>query len=208
MFLFDKRTADKLHKPRRKETISEMLRHGVRQLERCRHPRLLHVLHSVEETPDTLAFATEPVAFSLGNVFASTQEDKCGQSAVKDAGDAEAGSHLSEASHVNDQPGADHVKATGDLPFLDIEIKYGIFQVSHPCFVVCVCVCFDQSGWRMAAATPTSPLTADVTSDSIEFPTRLGSARLGSALFFQFDLIFNLATNLEIVGMIQSHRFQ
>ena len=59
MFVFDKRTADKLHKPRRKETISEMLRHGVRQLERCRHPRLLHVLHSVEETGDTLAFATD-----------------------------------------------------------------------------------------------------------------------------------------------------
>lgn len=67
MFLFDKRTADKLHKPRRKETISEMLRHGVRQLERCRHPRLLHVLHSVEETADTLAFATEAVVASLAN---------------------------------------------------------------------------------------------------------------------------------------------
>lgn len=131
MFLFDKRTADKLHKPRRRETISEMLRHGVRQLARCRHPRLLHVLHSVEETPDTLAFATEPVAFSLANVFSSAVEDKC-QLPGKEASETGDGgcSHLSEASYVDDPPGADNVKTTGDLPFLDIEIKYGIFQVS------------------------------------------------------------------------------
>ena len=129
MFVFDKRTADKLHKPRRKETISEMLRHGVRQLERCRHPRLLHVLHSVEETPDTLAFATEPVAYSLGNVFSSTLEDKV-QFPSRD-NDADGAPHQSEAaSDVNDQPTVDPVKPTGDLPFLDIEIKYGIFQVT------------------------------------------------------------------------------
>lgn len=135
MFLFDKRTADKLHKPRRKETISEMLRHGVRQLERCRHPRLLHVLHSVEETSDTLAFATEPVATSLGNALAAL-EDGEGQHqhhpqqttlgntiAVAESYN---GSRRNSAREVKPST----VSATCDLPFLDIEIKYGIYQVT------------------------------------------------------------------------------
>ena len=127
VFLFDKRTADKLHKPRRKETISEMLRHGVRQLERCRHPRLLHVLHSVEETSDTLAFATEPVATSLGNALAAL-EDSC----VEGQQGGTSGNTIAVAESYNGgrRNSAREVKPPAtDLPFLDIEIKYGIYQV-------------------------------------------------------------------------------
>lgn len=43
MFVFEKKTAEKLHKPRRREVVTELLRHGIRQLERHRHPRLLQV---------------------------------------------------------------------------------------------------------------------------------------------------------------------
>jgi len=129
VFLFDKRTADKLHKPRRKETISEMLRHGVRQLERCRHPRLLNVLHSVEETADTLAFATEPVAFSLANVFTSSL-GLDPHAVDRDASDG-APSLQQPAPASGDDDDTHGRQAAGDLPFLDIEIKYGIFQLTE-----------------------------------------------------------------------------
>ena len=69
IFYFDKKLADKLHKPKRKETISEILRFGVRQLERFRHPKMLAILHPIEETSDTLAFASEPVLGSLANLY-------------------------------------------------------------------------------------------------------------------------------------------
>lgn len=135
VFVFDKRTADKLHKPRRKETISEMLRHGVRQLERCRHPRLLQVLHLVEETADTLAFATEPVIASLANIFTEV-DDKPSQH--KDSAETETGGNANvAASHAKDGSMSNnelvHDETTGvsstELPFLDIELKYGILQV-------------------------------------------------------------------------------
>lgn len=141
MFLFDKRTADKLHKPRRKETISEMLRHGVRQLERCRHPRLLHVLHSVEETSDTLAFATEPVAASLGNVLAALEENSSSSSSVEVVNVQQVSQQPSSSSNtsiltVAENHNGSRRNSAREISrpievqqFLDIEIKYGIYQV-------------------------------------------------------------------------------
>ena len=41
--MFEKRSVEKIHKPKRKETVAEMLRGGVRQLERLRHPKILTV---------------------------------------------------------------------------------------------------------------------------------------------------------------------
>ena len=49
VFIFEKRIADKLHKPRRRETVAEILRREVQQLQRIKHPKVLQVLHSVEE---------------------------------------------------------------------------------------------------------------------------------------------------------------
>lgn len=40
MFIFEKKIAEKLHKPRRKETITELLKSSVKTLERFRHPRV------------------------------------------------------------------------------------------------------------------------------------------------------------------------
>lgn len=104
MFIFEKKIAEKLHKPRRKETITELLKSSVKTLERFRHPRvsvsfgdpqsiitfplrhpphhqpistfcslapqILQIYHTVEESADTLAFASEPIFASLSNVLA------------------------------------------------------------------------------------------------------------------------------------------
>lgn len=70
VFLFEKRTAEKLHKPKRKESVTELLRTSVKRLDRYRHPKILQVIHPVEECQDTLAFATEPILASLANVLA------------------------------------------------------------------------------------------------------------------------------------------
>jgi len=101
VFIFEKKIAEKLHKPRRKETITELLKSSVKTLERFRHPRvspswppidnyfsvkppfgvsssssvpfapqILQIYHTVEESADTLAFASEPIFASLSNVLA------------------------------------------------------------------------------------------------------------------------------------------
>ncbi|KAI2801048.1 hypothetical protein BLOT_011622, partial [Blomia tropicalis] len=103
IFFFDKRTADKLHKPKRKETISEILRFSVRQLDRFRHPKILSIVHSVEESSDTLAFATEPVIGSLANVYDYLDE------------------RLPQA----------FVSKLKDYNLLDFEIKYGLLQMTE-----------------------------------------------------------------------------
>ncbi|KXJ79503.1 hypothetical protein RP20_CCG000608 [Aedes albopictus] len=42
IFVFEKRTAEKLHKPKRKDLVTEILRASVKQLERFRHPKVDH----------------------------------------------------------------------------------------------------------------------------------------------------------------------
>ncbi|XP_054169221.1 SCY1-like protein 2 [Oppia nitens] len=103
VFFFDKRVAEKLHKPKRKETIAEILRFSVRQLDRLRHPKMLTLLHSVEESSDTLAFATEPVMASLANIL-GTLDDRLPQ-------------HLPK-----------HIR---EYTLLDFEIKYGLLQITE-----------------------------------------------------------------------------
>ncbi|KAH9363289.1 hypothetical protein HPB48_006395 [Haemaphysalis longicornis] len=49
VFVFEKRVAEKLHKPKRKETVTEILRFSVRQLDRFKHPKLLTIYHPIEE---------------------------------------------------------------------------------------------------------------------------------------------------------------
>jgi len=47
--MFEKRVADKLHKPKRREIVTDMLRRDAITLSRMRHHRILRVLHSAEE---------------------------------------------------------------------------------------------------------------------------------------------------------------
>ncbi|XP_075230291.1 SCY1-like protein bma [Lycorma delicatula] len=112
VFVFEKRCAEKLHKPKRKETVTELLRGSVRQLERFRHPKILQVLHPVEENNDTLAFASEPVLASLANILAFQ----------------EVGPPATGASQPHQPPRPPHAK---EYNFLDIELKYGILQITE-----------------------------------------------------------------------------
>ncbi|XP_059477064.1 SCY1-like protein 2 isoform X2 [Neocloeon triangulifer] len=103
VFLFEKRTAEKLHKPKRKETVTEILRASVRQLERFRHPKILQVLHSVEECSETLAFAAEPVYASMANILA----------------------------YQEDRPQGGPPPLAREYNFLEIELKYGLLQITE-----------------------------------------------------------------------------
>ena len=69
MFVFDKRSVEKLHRPKRKEAMTELLKVGIGHLQCYRHPRLLTVIHGPEESQDALVFVTEPLIGSLANIL-------------------------------------------------------------------------------------------------------------------------------------------
>ncbi|XP_072380250.1 SCY1-like protein 2 [Diabrotica undecimpunctata] len=71
IFVFEKRQLDRYSKTDR-ELILEVLRRGVVQLTKIRHPKILTVQHPLEESRDSLAFAAEPVFASLANVLGQT----------------------------------------------------------------------------------------------------------------------------------------
>ena len=68
IFVFEKKQLDQYAK-RDREVALELLRRGVSQLTRLRHPSVLIVQHPLEESRDSLAFATEPVLASLANLL-------------------------------------------------------------------------------------------------------------------------------------------
>ncbi|CAI9739377.1 2 [Octopus vulgaris] len=102
VFIFEKRVADKLHKPRRRETVAEILRKEVHQLQRIKHPKILQVFHTLEECHDSLAFACEPVQGSLANLL---------------------GNYKGLPANM---PGE-----LKECDFIEIEIKYGILQIAE-----------------------------------------------------------------------------
>ncbi|XP_038118205.1 SCY1-like protein 2 isoform X8 [Culex quinquefasciatus] len=121
IFVFEKRTAEKLHKPKRKDMVTEILRASVKQLERFRHPKILQIMHTVEESSETLSFATEPVIASLANVLA--YQESAGT--VPGPPSTGASQQLQNSSPAN-RPA--HAK---EYNFLDIELKYGILQITE-----------------------------------------------------------------------------
>jgi SCY1-like protein 2 len=68
IFVFEKKQLDQFAK-RDRELVLDLLRRGVSQLTRLRHPSVLIVQHPLEESRDSLAFATEPVLASLSNLL-------------------------------------------------------------------------------------------------------------------------------------------
>ncbi|CRL00270.1 CLUMA_CG013543, isoform A [Clunio marinus] len=117
VFLFEKRCAEKLHKPKRKETVTELLRTSVKHLERFRHPKILQIIHTVEECPETLAFATEPVLASLANILAFY--------------DVTFPTPTTGASQANQPQMPQRPAHATEYNFLDIELKYGILQITE-----------------------------------------------------------------------------
>ncbi|XP_015043072.1 SCY1-like protein 2 isoform X2 [Drosophila pseudoobscura] len=130
VFIFEKKVAEKLHKPRRKETITELLKSSVKTLERFRHPRILQIYHTVEESADTLAFASEPIFASLSNVLAFHESKTYDNANVAAAGGAGAGvgpAQTQGPAGVQPQRPA-HAK---EYSFLDMELKYGFLQLTE-----------------------------------------------------------------------------
>lgn len=101
LFLFEKRQLDRYSRKDR-DLIIEVLKKGVAQLTRLRHPSILTVQHPLEESRDSLAFATEPVSVSLANLL---------------------GSHENLPIPVP--------AAIRDYNFYDVEIKYGLLTLSE-----------------------------------------------------------------------------
>lgn len=65
IFLFDKNQLKFIKEDR--DAILDVLRRGVVQLTKIRHPRILTVEHPIEESRDSIAFVTEPILASLAN---------------------------------------------------------------------------------------------------------------------------------------------
>ncbi|KAL5960538.1 SCY1-like protein 2 [Taenia solium] len=68
VWIFEKKALDRFAKSE-KEIIIEKLKLGVAALTRFRHPRILSVVHPLEESRVSLGFATEPVFTSLANAL-------------------------------------------------------------------------------------------------------------------------------------------
>lgn len=72
IFVFEKKHLDRWSKADR-DIMLEILRRGIVQLTKLRHPQILTVQHSLEESRESLAFATEPVFASLANILGNTE---------------------------------------------------------------------------------------------------------------------------------------
>lgn len=77
IFAFDKKIVDNWPKEDR-DALLDTLRKGVTQLTKLRHPRILTLNHPLEESRDTIAFATEPIIASLANLLGNLQNTPSG----------------------------------------------------------------------------------------------------------------------------------
>ncbi|XP_074660657.1 SCY1-like protein 2 isoform X2 [Tubulanus polymorphus] len=100
VFMFEKKLIDRYSK-KDKEIIVSVLKKGVANLTRLRHPKILSVLHPIEESRDSLAFATERVFASLANM-------------------------LGNCDNVPNPLPAE----LKDCKLFDVEIKYGLLQIT------------------------------------------------------------------------------
>ncbi|OXU18956.1 hypothetical protein TSAR_000013, partial [Trichomalopsis sarcophagae] len=102
IFVFEKRLLEQWPEKAVRDNVVETLKKGVVQLTKLRHPQILTVQHPLEESRDSLAFATEPVFASLANILGSV--DNLPQSA----------------------------QATlRDYKILDLEMKFGLYQLGE-----------------------------------------------------------------------------
>lgn len=101
VFVFEKKQLEGYARKDR-DLILDYLRKGVSQLTRLRHPSVLIVQHPLEESRDSLAFATEPVVASLANLL---------------------GSHDNLPTPIPKEISAGE--------FYEIEIKYGLLSISE-----------------------------------------------------------------------------
>ncbi|CAH0587149.1 unnamed protein product [Chrysodeixis includens] len=101
IFVFEKKYLDRRAKGDR-DIFLETLRRGIVQLTKLRHPQILTVQHSLEESRESLAFATEPVFASLANILGNTENMP--------------------------QPTPKHLN---NYKLYELEIKYGLMQIAE-----------------------------------------------------------------------------
>ncbi|XP_034829277.1 SCY1-like protein 2 [Maniola hyperantus] len=101
IFVFEKKQLDRWSKGD-KDIMIDILKRGIVQLTKLKHPQILTVQHSLEESRESLAFATEPVFASLANVLGNTENMP----------------QPIPSSLVN-------------YKLYDVEIKYGLMQVAE-----------------------------------------------------------------------------
>ncbi|XP_018050975.1 PREDICTED: SCY1-like protein 2 [Atta colombica] len=102
IFVFEKRLLERWSSRADRELVLETLKRGVMQLTKLRHPQVLIVQHPLEESRDSLAFATEPVFASLANVLGNYE-------------------NIPQSTPAN----------LKGYKLLDIEIRYGLLQLGE-----------------------------------------------------------------------------
>ncbi|CAG5007260.1 unnamed protein product [Parnassius apollo] len=129
VFVFDKRIAEKLYKPKRKESMLERIRYCVIQLEKMRNPRMLQIIHSLEEGTHTIAFASESVLASLHNILSWHESNPVlpgGQAPVMpypiSLGPPSSQYQLQQAPPQRPPFAKEYY-------FIDIELRYGLLQI-------------------------------------------------------------------------------
>lgn len=128
VFVFDKRIAEKLYKPKRKDTMLDCMRHCVSTMEKWRHPKMLQIIHALEEGTTTLAFASEPVLASLANILAWHECNVLpGHAPPVMPHPITLGPPSAQQQILNSTPHLPpHAK---EYFFLDIELRYGLLQL-------------------------------------------------------------------------------
>ncbi|KOB65263.1 SCY1-like protein 2, partial [Operophtera brumata] len=101
IFVFEKKHLERWSKADR-DIMLETLKRGIVHLTKLRHPQILTVQHSLEESRESLAFATEPVFASLANILGNTENMP--------------------------QPIPNHIV---NYKLFELEIKYGLMQVAE-----------------------------------------------------------------------------
>lgn len=99
--MFEKKYLERWAKADR-DIMLEMLKRGIVQLTKLRHPQILTVQYSLEESRESLAFATEPVFASLANILGNTDNMT--------------------------QPIPSHLE---NYKLYELEIKYGLMQIAE-----------------------------------------------------------------------------
>ena len=99
--MFEKKSLERWPRESR-DIILESLKKGIIQLTKLRHPQILTVQHPLEESRESLAFATEPVFASLANALGNFENVP--------------------SSSMNQFKGH---------KLYDVEIKYGLLQVNY-----------------------------------------------------------------------------
>ncbi|KAI8421432.1 hypothetical protein MSG28_009499, partial [Choristoneura fumiferana] len=100
IFVFEKKQLEKFTKADR-DIMLDTLKRGIVQLTKLRHPQILTVQHSLEESRESLAFATEPVFASLANILGNMENMP------------------QPSNHLN------------NYKLYELEIKYGLMQVAE-----------------------------------------------------------------------------